>query len=67
MISAAYDLIEKSPESINQMENFLGCDDEMEPLFECLFEDYQYKGELRAFPRAIFGGNTVDGFYGFMG
>ena len=66
MISAAYDLIEKSPESINQMENFLGCDDEMEPLFECLFEDYQYKGELRAFPRAIFGGNTVDGFYGFM-
>ena len=66
MISAAYDLIETSPESINRMENFLGCDDEMEPLFECLFEDYQYEGELRAFPRAILGRNTVDGFYGFM-
>eukprot|EP01035_Chromulina_nebulosa_P035449 gene35449-47652_t len=64
MISAAYDVIEKSPQSINQMENFLGCDDEMEPLFECFFEDYDYKGELRAFPRAI-GGSRVDSFYGF--
>ena len=34
MISTAYDVIEKSPHSVNEMENILGCDDEMEPLFE---------------------------------
>jgi len=65
MISTAYDVIEKSPHSVNEMENFLGCDDEMEPLFECLFEDYSYEGELRAFPRPIAGNHVVDSFFGF--
>ncbi len=60
MVTAAYDVIEKSPHSINKMENFLGCDDEMETFMECLFPDYNFEGNLRAFV-----GFHKEGFYGF--
>eukprot|EP01036_Dinobryon_divergens_P032742 gene32742-42398_t len=42
------------------MENFLGCDDEMETFMECLFSDYQFEGNLRAFV-----GSETESFYGF--
>ena len=64
MIALAYDVIEKSPHSINEMENFLGCDNEMEPLVECFFEGYEYEGELRACPKSL-KGYRVNSFFGY--
>ena len=64
MIALAYDVIEKSPHSINKMENFLGCDNEMEPLVECFFEGYEYEGELRACPTSI-KGDRFNSFFGY--
>lgn len=64
MIALAYDVIEKSPHSINEMENFLGCDNEMEPLVECFFEGYEYEGELRACPTSI-KGDRFNSFFGY--
>jgi len=64
MISLAYDITEKDPRSKNAMENFLGCKRIMEPFVECFFEAYDYKHELRAFPRPILG-YPVDTFFGY--